>query len=152
MTKQDYYMFAADYYQRLAEGSDMSVDSTGSTPMSNLGQDTEPEILQLRGGCGCEDLEETKNNIEKSMVMDSAFAKEAMMLATVKHQNVVQFVGARQKPLVWCIVTEYAKGWGGGGGGSREMIQHDPTTTKWMSTALALYYGSSLLAYYPSRT
>jgi hypothetical protein len=34
MTKQDYYMFADDYYQRLAEGSDMSVDSTGSTPMS----------------------------------------------------------------------------------------------------------------------
>jgi len=45
----------------------------------------------------------------------------------------------------------YCSGWGGGGG-SREMIQHDPTTTKWMSTALALYYGSSLLAYYPSRT
>jgi hypothetical protein len=34
MTKQDYYMFADDYYQRLAEGSDMSVESTGSIPMS----------------------------------------------------------------------------------------------------------------------
>jgi serine/threonine protein kinase len=33
-----------------------------------------------------------------------------MMLATVKHQNVVRFVGACWKPLVWCIVTEYAKG------------------------------------------
>jgi hypothetical protein len=27
-------MFADDYYQRLAEGSDMSVESTGSIPMS----------------------------------------------------------------------------------------------------------------------
>jgi hypothetical protein len=34
MTKQDYYMFADDYHQRLAEGSDMSVESTGSIPMS----------------------------------------------------------------------------------------------------------------------
>ncbi len=34
MTKQDYYMFVDDYYQRLAEGSDMSVESTGSIPMS----------------------------------------------------------------------------------------------------------------------
>jgi hypothetical protein len=34
MTKQDYYMFADDYYQRLAEGSDMSVESAGSIPMS----------------------------------------------------------------------------------------------------------------------
>jgi serine/threonine protein kinase len=55
-------------------------------------------------------LKRPENNIEKSMVMDSEFAKEVMMLATVQHQNVVQFVGACQKPLVWCIVTEYA-GW-----------------------------------------
>ncbi|CAK9207073.1 unnamed protein product [Sphagnum troendelagicum] len=34
MTKQDYYMFADDYYQRLAEGLDTSVESTGSIPMS----------------------------------------------------------------------------------------------------------------------
>jgi serine/threonine protein kinase len=55
-------------------------------------------------------LKRPENNIEKSMVMDSAFAEEVMMLATVKHPNVVQFVGACQKPLVWCIVTEYPKG------------------------------------------
>jgi len=34
-------------------------------------------------------LERPENNIEKAMVMESAFAKEVMMLATVKHQNVV---------------------------------------------------------------
>ncbi|CAK9207071.1 unnamed protein product [Sphagnum troendelagicum] len=55
-------------------------------------------------------LEGPENNIEKAMVMESAFAKEVMMLGTVKHQNVVRFVGACWKPLVWCIVTEYAKG------------------------------------------
>jgi tRNA A-37 threonylcarbamoyl transferase component Bud32 len=55
-------------------------------------------------------LERPENNMEKSMVMESAFAKEVTMLATVKHQNVVRFVGACRKPLVWCIVTEYAKG------------------------------------------
>ncbi len=44
-------------------------------------------------------LKRPENNIEKSMVMYSAFAKEVMMLATMKHQNVVQFAGACQKPL-----------------------------------------------------
>ncbi|CAM6026194.1 unnamed protein product [Sphagnum balticum] len=55
-------------------------------------------------------LERPENNEEKGMVMEAAFAKEVTMLATVKHQNVVRFIGACRKPLVWCIVTEYARG------------------------------------------
>lgn len=72
-------------------------------------------------------LERPENNMEKSMVMESAFAKEVMMLATVKHQNVVRFVGACWKPLVWCIVTEYAKG-----GSVRSFI------SRWQSWAVSL--------------
>jgi len=64
---------------------------------------------------------------ENNIGMDSAFAKEVMMLATVKHQNVVQFVGACQKPLVWCIVTEYAKG-----GSVRSFL------SRWQSWAVSL--------------
>jgi serine/threonine protein kinase len=33
-----------------------------------------------------------------------------MMLANLKHPNIVRFIGACRKPMVWCIVTEYAKG------------------------------------------
>ncbi|KAH8960065.1 hypothetical protein BDL97_06G111000 [Sphagnum fallax] len=194
MTKQDYYMFADDYYQRLAEGSDMSVDSTGSTPMSmsnggnlviissmadssvgsNNSVQTRPiadlhfqtathntsvvsYIVMLLGvapphtlgedsSLGYEGafgwlyrgtyngdevavkiLKRPENNIEKLMVMDSAFAKEVLMLATVKHQNVVQFVGRCQKLLVWCIVTEYAKG-----GSVRSFL------SRWQSWAVSL--------------
>ncbi len=72
-------------------------------------------------------LKRPENNIEKSMVMDSAFAKEVMMLAAVKHQNVVQFVGVCRKPLVWCIVTEYAKG-----GSVRSFL------SRWQSWAISL--------------
>ena len=32
------------------------------------------------------------------------------MLANLKHPNIVRFIGACRKPMVWCIVTEYAKG------------------------------------------
>ncbi|XP_024387112.1 serine/threonine-protein kinase STY13 [Physcomitrium patens] len=55
-------------------------------------------------------LERPENNVEKMMMMESAFAKEVTMLAAVKHQNVVRFIGACRKPMVWCIVTEYARG------------------------------------------
>ncbi|KAH9560619.1 hypothetical protein CY35_06G115300 [Sphagnum magellanicum] len=176
-----------DYYQRLAEGSDMSLDSTGSTPMSmsnggnlviissmadsslgsnnsvqrrpiddlhfqtathdtsvvsyivvllgvapphTLGEDMlAAALLDMRypteGLEGYDDwtinlqqlnmgqtfaqgafewlYRETYNGDEvavkilkrpeNNIGMDSAFAKEVMMLATVKHQNVVQFVG-----------------------------------------------------------
>ncbi|KAH8975457.1 hypothetical protein BDL97_01G158400 [Sphagnum fallax] len=205
MATKDYYVFL-DNYQRLAEGSDMSVESIGSIPMSmsnggnsvsmsvaadssvgsnnslqttrlmhpdlrartanrhashsvvlpgivphTLGQDmlaaalmdnrfpTEglegyddwtidlqrlhmgPAFAQgafgrlYKGTYNGEDvavkiLERPENNVEKEMVMEAAFAKEVTMLATVKHQNVVRFIGACRKPLVWCIVTEYAKG------------------------------------------
>jgi hypothetical protein len=44
------------------------------------------------------------------MVIEPTFAKEVMMPATMKHWNVIWFVGAYQKPLVWCIVTKFVKG------------------------------------------
>jgi len=42
--------------------------------------------------------------------MEQQFQQEVMMLATLKHPNIVRFIGGCRKPMVWCIVTEYAKG------------------------------------------
>ncbi|KAH9301727.1 hypothetical protein KI387_013310 [Taxus chinensis] len=55
-------------------------------------------------------LERPENNIEKAQVLEQQFTQEVKMLATLKHQNVVRFIGACRKHMVWCIVTEYAKG------------------------------------------
>ncbi|KAI5069153.1 hypothetical protein GOP47_0015454 [Adiantum capillus-veneris] len=55
-------------------------------------------------------LERPENNVERAMAMEQQFAQEVIMLANLKHENVVRFLGACRKPLVWCIVTEYAKG------------------------------------------
>eukprot|EP00249_Psilotum_nudum_P017527 c26373_g1_i2 orf=903-2117(+) len=205
MAKQDgYYMFTDGFYQRLAEGSDMSVESVGSLQTSNgggsvtmsvmdssvgstdsrttilmhpdlrtrtatrsvlmghsvvpnnniapsLGEDalatalmnsrypTEglegyddwtidlrslnmgPAFAQgafgklYRGTYNGEDvavkiLERPENNLERAQLMEQQFTQEVKMLATLKHQNVVRFIGACRKSFVWCIVTEYAKG------------------------------------------
>ncbi|CAI0561320.1 unnamed protein product [Linum tenue] len=55
-------------------------------------------------------LERPENSPEKAQVMEQQFQQEVMMLATLKHPNIVRFIGGCRKPLVWCIVTEYAKG------------------------------------------
>ncbi|MBA0603969.1 hypothetical protein Godav_016664 [Gossypium davidsonii] len=55
-------------------------------------------------------LERPENSPEKAQVMEQQFQQELMMLATLKHPNIVRFIGACRKPMVWCIVTEYAKG------------------------------------------
>ncbi|PKI34606.1 hypothetical protein CRG98_045000 [Punica granatum] len=55
-------------------------------------------------------LERPENDPEKAQVMEQQFQQEVMMLATLKHPNIVRFIGACRKPFVWCIVTEYAKG------------------------------------------
>ncbi|KAF3783415.1 Serine/threonine-protein kinase [Nymphaea thermarum] len=55
-------------------------------------------------------LERPENNPEKAQLMEQQFTQEVMMLATLRHPNIVRFIGACRKPLVWCIVTEYAKG------------------------------------------
>ncbi|KDP32481.1 hypothetical protein JCGZ_13406 [Jatropha curcas] len=55
-------------------------------------------------------LERPENSLEKAHVMEQQFQQEVMMLATLKHPNIVRFVGACRKPMVWSIVTEYAKG------------------------------------------
>lgn len=55
-------------------------------------------------------LERPENNVERALAMEQQFAQEVIMLATLKHENVVRFLGACRKPMVWCIVTEYAKG------------------------------------------
>ncbi|GFP91634.1 mitogen-activated protein kinase kinase kinase 3 [Phtheirospermum japonicum] len=33
-----------------------------------------------------------------------------MMLANLSHPNIIRFIGTYRKPMVWCIVVEYAKG------------------------------------------
>ncbi|XP_042488216.1 serine/threonine-protein kinase STY13-like [Macadamia integrifolia] len=55
-------------------------------------------------------LERPENNVERAQLMEQQFQQEVMMLATLKHPNIVRFIGACRKPMVWCIVTEYAKG------------------------------------------
>ncbi|KAJ9147191.1 hypothetical protein P3X46_029379 [Hevea brasiliensis] len=55
-------------------------------------------------------LERPENDPERAKLMEQQFQQEVMMLATLKHPNIVRFIGACRKPMVWCIVTEYAKG------------------------------------------
>ncbi|OIW09895.1 hypothetical protein TanjilG_32044 [Lupinus angustifolius] len=55
-------------------------------------------------------LERPENDPSKAQLMEQQFQAEVMMLATLKHPNIVRFIGACHKPMVWCIVTEYAKG------------------------------------------
>ncbi|KAH7687961.1 Dual-specificity kinase protein [Dioscorea alata] len=55
-------------------------------------------------------LERPENDPERAQLMEQQFAQEVMMLANLKHPNIVRFIGACRKPVVWCIVTEYAKG------------------------------------------
>ncbi|KAI9118783.1 hypothetical protein K1719_010228 [Acacia pycnantha] len=55
-------------------------------------------------------LERPENDLAKAQLMEQQFQQEVMMLATLKHPNIVRFIGACHKPKVWCIVTEYAKG------------------------------------------
>ncbi|OAY60609.1 serine/threonine-protein kinase STY13 [Manihot esculenta] len=55
-------------------------------------------------------LERPGNDPERAKFMEQQFQQEVMMLATLKHPNIVRFIGACRKPMVWCIVTEYAKG------------------------------------------
>ncbi|KAL9230415.1 hypothetical protein vseg_005769 [Gypsophila vaccaria] len=55
-------------------------------------------------------LERPENDQERALLMEQQFQQEVMMLATLKHPNIVRFIGACRKPMVWCIVTEYAKG------------------------------------------
>ncbi|KAI0511003.1 hypothetical protein KFK09_011619 [Dendrobium nobile] len=55
-------------------------------------------------------LERPENDPKRAQFMEQQFAQEVMMLASLKHPNIVRFIGACRKPMVWCIVTEYAKG------------------------------------------
>lgn len=55
-------------------------------------------------------LERPENDLDRAQLMEQQFQQEVMMLATLKHPNIVRFIGACRKPMVWCIVTEYAKG------------------------------------------
>ncbi|CAA7033078.1 unnamed protein product [Microthlaspi erraticum] len=55
-------------------------------------------------------LERPENDPEKAQLMEQQFQQEVMMLATLKHPNIVRFIGACRRSIVWCIVTEYAKG------------------------------------------
>lgn len=55
-------------------------------------------------------LEMPEYNPERAQFMEQQFAQEVKMLANLKHPNIVRFIGGCRKPMVWCIVTEYAKG------------------------------------------
>nr|GEW34036.1 serine/threonine-protein kinase HT1-like [Tanacetum cinerariifolium] len=55
-------------------------------------------------------LEKPENDLDRAQLMEQQFQQEVMMLARLKHPNIVRFIGGCRKPMVWCIVTEYAKG------------------------------------------
>jgi serine/threonine protein kinase len=55
-------------------------------------------------------LERPEADPVRAQLLEQQFVQEVMMLATLRHPNIVKFIGACRKPLVWCIVTEYAKG------------------------------------------
>lgn len=55
-------------------------------------------------------LEKPENDMERAQLMEQQFAQEVTMLANLRHPNIVRFIGACRKRMVWCIVTEYAKG------------------------------------------
>ncbi|KAJ8528187.1 hypothetical protein K7X08_021879 [Anisodus acutangulus] len=55
-------------------------------------------------------LERPEHDLERAHFMEQQFQQEVMMLANLKHPNIVRFIGACRKPMVWCIVTEYARG------------------------------------------
>ncbi|KAM3321239.1 serine/threonine-protein kinase STY13 [Capsicum chacoense] len=55
-------------------------------------------------------LERPEHDPEKADFMEKQFQKEITMLATLKHPNIVRFIGACRKSMVWCIVTDYARG------------------------------------------
>ncbi|CAF2068625.1 unnamed protein product [Brassica napus] len=55
-------------------------------------------------------LERPENSPEKAQALEQQFQQEVSMLSYLKHPNIVRFIGACIKPMVWCIVTEYAKG------------------------------------------
>ncbi|XP_076888679.1 serine/threonine-protein kinase STY13-like [Bidens hawaiensis] len=55
-------------------------------------------------------LEKPENDLDRAQLMEQQFQQEVMMLARLRHPNIVRFIGACRKPMVWCIVTEYAKG------------------------------------------
>lgn len=55
-------------------------------------------------------LERPENDLGRAQLMEQQFQQEVMMLATLKHPNIVRFIGACRKPMLWCIVTEYARG------------------------------------------
>ncbi|KAL4564414.1 hypothetical protein LXL04_028478 [Taraxacum kok-saghyz] len=55
-------------------------------------------------------LEKPEDNLDRANLMEQQFQQEVKMLARLKHPNIVRFIGGCYKPMVWCIVTEYAKG------------------------------------------
>ncbi|KAK6235831.1 hypothetical protein SCA6_011168 [Theobroma cacao] len=55
-------------------------------------------------------LERPADKPEIAQALERQFQQEVMILATLNHPNVVQFIGACRKPMVWGIVTAYAKG------------------------------------------
>jgi tRNA A-37 threonylcarbamoyl transferase component Bud32 len=55
-------------------------------------------------------LEKPDNDTERAQSLEQQFVQEVMMLSTLRHPNIVRFIGACRKSIVWCIVTEYAKG------------------------------------------
>ncbi|GJZ88555.1 serine/threonine-protein kinase HT1-like protein [Tanacetum coccineum] len=57
-------------------------------------------------------LEKPENDLDRAQLMEQQFQPREVMDACglLKHPNIVRFIGGCRKPMVWCIVTEYAKG------------------------------------------
>ena len=55
-------------------------------------------------------LERPEADPAQAQLLEQQFVQEVMMLSTLRHPNIVRFIGACRKSIVWCIITEYAKG------------------------------------------
>jgi hypothetical protein len=55
-------------------------------------------------GAAIDHLERPEADPEKAQLLEQ-FAQKLMMLATLRHPNIVMSVNACKKPMVWCIVA-----------------------------------------------
>ncbi|KAE8698453.1 hypothetical protein F3Y22_tig00110597pilonHSYRG00234 [Hibiscus syriacus] len=139
-TNNNYYDFTQGFYQKLGEGTNMSMTVYRRPPWSEACEP--PQLLCLRGAecvssgkvghalngdalaqalmdssfcsrsfwevyrgtytgdnVAIKILERPENSPEKAQVMEQQFQQELMMLAILKHPNIVRFIGACRKPM-----------------------------------------------------
>lgn len=86
-TQHDFFMFQDDYYKRLGEASDMSVESTGSIPMSmsNGGNNSVSMLSQADSSVGSNG----GGSLRTRLMHDDLRTRNATRNASVSHSVVM---------------------------------------------------------------